>query len=80
MSRIAYISFIIGVIILCLFFSPMRVCTNSSDAGYCLESVIVHTSIISDKGTLIIGRFLIYLLVWASICYALFLFLKNKNG
>lgn len=78
MKRISSILFAVGVVLLSIFFAPFKIdFLGPIRYGY-PEYYIKHTNIFSTEGTLIVGRFFLYLTIWIAICYGLYIAFKGK--
>lgn len=67
MKRIIAIVFILGLVLLCGFCTPIKY------HEYRSGSDMYYTNIFSNKGDIIVGRFLLYIFIWTLLCFSAFL-------
>lgn len=82
-KKIVAIIFIIGIVFLSTFCAPYSIPNYvAKDLGW--ETIQkgyrhVYSNIFSPIGTLEIGKFSFYILLWAIICYTVVFIVGNKN-
>lgn len=76
MQKIAGIVFILGVIALCSFLTPISHGGSTQSGAYVTESYVEYSNIFTSS-PISVGRFFLYLTIWAVLCYALFLIFKD---
>lgn len=69
MKKTVWIAFILGVILICAFFTPISQ-AGSTQRGYYYEYGVRYSSIIDTTGVISVGRFFIFLIIWAVLCYS----------
>jgi uncharacterized membrane protein len=79
MKRAIWVIFIIGVIVLCSFFTPISHGGMTQRGYYITESSVLFSSIFDTTGPISVGRFLLFLLVCAIICYSLSMVFKGNK-
>jgi hypothetical protein len=70
MKKIALTVFILGVITLCAFLTPISRGGTTQRGYYIAESRVEYSNIFNTDGPISVGRFFLFLVVWATICYS----------
>ena len=70
MKKIILTIFILGVVALCAFFTPISRGGTTQRGYYITESRVEYSNIFNTNGPISVGRFFLFLAVWATICYS----------
>ena len=77
MKKTIWIIFILGVIAICSFFTPISQGGMTQRGYYVYEYGVQYSSILDTHGRISEGRFALFLAVWAIICYSVSMLLQE---
>jgi hypothetical protein len=76
MKRIFIVIYVLGLLLICTLKTPVKY------YQFYDRYIVIHTHIFSDRGKILAGQFLLYILIWSVFVagtYLLFKFLKKHN-
>jgi len=76
MKKVFIVLFLFGLILICSFITPIAY------YRYYDRFVVLYTHIFSDKGKILPGQFVLYILIWALFLFLLYTgvdYLKKKR-
>ena len=63
MKRVFLIIFVLGLMLICTFITPVAY------YRYYDRFIVMYTHVFSDKGKILAGQFILYVLIWALFVY-----------